>query len=259
MRWIGKLLGALAGYLIAGVWGILPGLLIGHLFDRGLRGGAAGVDRARVHAVFFRASFRVMGRVAKADGRVSEAEIAAAERVMAQMRLSPEQRREAVEHFRFGKSDEFDLDAELDEFLEVCRRRLNLLRIFLEIQLQAALADGELDAGERDVLRRISRRLGLSDADFDRLVAALESARQRARGGGRQGPDELAQAYRELGISPEASDAEAKRAYRRLMSEHHPDKLVARGLPEEMAEVAKQRTQEIQAAWEVVRRARGIR
>lgn len=259
MNWIGKLLGALAGYLIAGGWGIIPGLLIGHLFDRGLRSSGPRVDRARVHAVFFRASFRVMGRVAKADGRVSEAEIAAAEQVMARMRLSADQRREAVEHFRFGKSDDFDLDAELDEFLAVCRRHLNLVRMFLEIQLQAAIADGDIAAAERDVLRRIGRRLGLSDADFDRLEALLTAARQRARGGRAQGPDALAAAYRELGISPDASDAEAKRAYRRLMSEHHPDKLVARGLPEEMAAVAKERTQDIQAAWDTVRRARGIR
>ncbi len=258
MHWIGKLLGALAGFLIAGGWGIIPGLLIGHLFDRGL-GGGAGVNRARVHAVFFRASFRVMGRVAKADGQVTVAEIAAAEQVMAHMRLSAEQRKEAVEHFRFGKSDDFDLDAELDEFLSVCRRHLNLVRMFLEIQLQAAIADGDIDTAERDVLRRIGRRLGLSDADFDRLEALLTAARQRARGGRAHGPEEQAEAYRQLGISPETTDAEAKRAYRRLMSEHHPDKLVARGLPEEMAEVAKERTQEIQAAWDTVRRARGIR
>lgn len=258
MPWIGKIIGAVAGYLLAGVFGVLLGLLVGHLFDRGLaRGpGAAGARRSLAHAVFFRASFRVMGQVAKADGRVSAAEIAAAEQVMAHMRLSPRQREEAIAHFQVGKADDFDLDAELDRFLAVCRRHVNLLRMFLEIQLQAALADGGIDAPERDVLRRIARRLGLSDADFDRLEAML-SGRAGARA--TSGPEEVAAAYRTLGVSSDVSDAEAKRAYRQLMSEHHPDKLVARGLPEEMAEVAKERTQDIQGAWETVRRARGMR
>ena len=62
-----------------------------------------------------------------------------------------------------------------------------------------------------------------------------------------------------LGVAPTASDAEVKRAYRKLMSENHPDKLVARGLPESMLEVAKQKTQAIQAAWERIREARGLR
>ncbi len=56
-----------------------------------------------------------------------------------------------------------------------------------------------------------------------------------------------------------ATNAEVKRSYRRLMSQNHPDKLVARGLPESMLEVAKQKTQAIQAAFERIRESRGMR
>lgn len=259
MNWIGKLLGAFFGYLVYGVIGAVVGLIIGHWFDRGLanaRGG--GADRERIHDVFFRASFSVMGHVCKADGRVSAAEIQAAESVMARMRLSEEQRRRAIEAFQSGKAADFDLDATLDEFIAVCRRRLDLLRMFLEIQLQGALADGRIDDAERAVLLRIARRLGLSEADFQRLEALLTGGYRRSHAR-ETGGDELAEAYRELGVDPKAEDAEVKRAYRKLMSEHHPDKLVSRGLPEEMVEVAKERTQEIQAAYETVKRSRGMR
>lgn len=261
MTLIGKLLGGIAGFMMGGPIGLLIGLAVGHLFDRGLARASGVVSATRrqvIHTVFFQASFRVMGYVAKADGRVSEAEIAAAERVMAHMRLTEEQRRQAIKLFAEGKQDGFDVEAELNRFLAVCRQQTSLLRMFIEIQLEAALADGEVDTAEREALRRIAAGLGMSRADYERLEALLEGGQQRARaarGGGR----DLAEAYRELGVTPEASDAEIKRTYRRLMSQHHPDKLVARGLPEEMAEVAKERTQEIQAAWDTIRRARDTR
>ncbi|HKJ95496.1 MAG TPA: co-chaperone DjlA, partial [Gammaproteobacteria bacterium] len=239
MNWIGKLLGAFFGYLAYGIIGAVIGLFIGHWFDKGLaHARCGGADRQRIHDVFFRASFSVMGHVCKADGRVSQAEIQAAESVMARMRLSEEQRRRAIEAFQAGKAPEFDLDATLDEFIGVCRRRFDLLRMFLEIQLQGAMADGQIDAAEREILLRIARRLGISEADFQRLEALLTGGYRRTHAR-ETGADELGEAYRELGVDPKADDAEVKRAYRKLMSEHHPDKLVARGLPEEMIEVAK--------------------
>ena len=85
---------------------------------------------------------------------------------------------------------------------------------------------------------------------------APAGGRPGAAPGGRSALDE---AYEVLGVGAGASDAEVKRAYRKQMSENHPDKLVARGLPESMLEVAKQKTQAIQAAWERVREARGMR
>jgi DnaJ like chaperone protein len=258
--WLGKILGALFGYLLTQNWvGLVLGLLIGHWFDRGLARARFATPRRRaVHEVFFLASFRVMGYVSKADGRVTEAEIQAAEAVMARMRLTAEQRDRAIDAFREGKAEDFDVDAELDRFLRVCRREIHLVRLFLEIQLQAALADGTIDEREREVLLGIARRLGLSDADYQRLEALLTGGYRRAHPGETRA-DTLREAYRELGVSPEATDSEVKRAYRKLMSEHHPDKLVARGVPEEMVTVAKERTQEIQAAYETVKQARGMR
>lgn len=260
MGWIGKLLGGVFGYLMGQWIGLVIGLLIGHWFDRGLARGRVGVGRAReVHRIFFRASFAVMGHVAKADGRVSEAEIAAAETVMARMRLTQKQRQEAIGFFQEGKSPDFDLDATLDEFLRACRGHVNLVRIFIEVQLQAALADGRVEGAERRVLMHIAQRLGLSERDYERLEQLLTGGWRRAHAGAHSSVDLIEEAYRELGVERSASDAEVKRAYRKLMSEHHPDKLVSRGMPEEMVSVAKERTQEIQQAYEAVKRSRGMR
>ncbi|PWG64974.1 co-chaperone DjlA [Sediminicurvatus halobius] len=258
--WIGKLLGAVFGYLAGGLLGGFIGLLVGHWFDRALGGGVLGRARRQVAtAVFFRSAFVVMGHVCKADGRVTAAEIGAAERVMAHMDLNARQREQAIEFFRAGRDGEADLDEALRQFRRHCRGHVQLVRMFLEIQIQAALADGDLQDAEHEILRRIATALGLSEADFARLESMLGA---RAAGGGPGAPAgeaELQRAYQTLGVSEDASDAEVKRAWRKLMSEHHPDKLVSQGLPEEMMRLAKERAQEIQAAYDTIKRARGLR
>lgn len=259
--WIGKLLGVVFGYLAGGLLGAFIGLLIGHWFDRALSGGALGRARRQVAtAVFFRAAFVVMGHVCKADGRVTEAEIGAAERVMAHMDLSPRQREQAIEFFRAGRDGTADLDETLRQFRRHCRGHMQLVRMFLEIQIQAALADGALDDAEHRILHRIATALGLSEADFARLESMLGARAAGGAGpGAPAGEADLQAAYRTLGVSEDASDGEVKRAWRKLMSEHHPDKLASQGLPEEMMRMAKERAQEIQAAYDTVKRARGMR
>ena len=274
MAWWGKAIGGVFGYLLGGPIGALFGGAVGHGFDLGLERvreqigwqGRVG-DQERVQAVFFTTTFSLMGYLAKADGRVSEGEIQVAEQVMAHMRLSPDQRRAAIRLFGEGKAPDFDLDGVLAQFRSECRGRRNLVQMLLEILLATAMADGTLDPAERRALQRITAGLGFPRGLFERLVEMVE-ARQRfagawtAGGGGApRGPRAapLEDAYRVLGLNPGASDAEVKRAYRRLMSQHHPDKLVARGLPEEMQEIAKEKTQEIRAAYDRIREARGLK
>ena len=116
---------------------------------------------------------------------------------------------------------------------------------------------------ERQVLLHVCDRLGVSRGEFEHLDSMVQAARRYyGAGPGAAAPsreDQLAQAYKVLDITPDASDAEVKRAYRRLINQHHPDKLVAKGLPEEMMKLAEQRTREIRQAYERIREARGFR
>jgi DnaJ like chaperone protein len=272
MNWTGKIIGAVLGYLLTRrPIGILLGLVVGHLFDQYLarsRGGPR-TDAPAVRAAFFRATFSVMGHVAKSDGRVSEQDIAAARRIFAQFNLGDADTLAAMEQYTRGKQADFDADAMLAELAAACRGRPDVLRMFLEIQMRAALMADGLQGATRDTLARIASALGISALEFAHLEAFLRfqahaggywtaggAGGTRAAPGGRGSLDE---AYEVLGVPATAGDAEVKRAYRKLMSENHPDKLVARGLPESMLEVAKQKTQAIQAAWERVREARGMR
>jgi len=271
MNWTGKLIGALLGFaLTKRPTGVLLGLILGHLYDIWIARRSAGprVDAATVRTTFFRAAFTVMGHVAKSDGRVSEQDIAAARRIFRQFNLGEADTRAAMQFFTEGKQAGFDPAELLAELAAACRGRPGVLRMFLEIQMRAALMADGLQGATRAAVLRVASAVGIGALEFAHLEAFLRfqaHAGAHAPGGGAGpraapgGATSLDEAYEVLGVKPAASDAEVKRAYRKLMSENHPDKLVARGLPESMLEVAKQKTQAIQAASERVREARGKR
>jgi DnaJ like chaperone protein len=260
--WIGKLAGAALGYAIARLPGALVGVLAGHQFDRGMGGGrtrrsGASEERQRV---FFESTFLVMGHLAKCDGRVSETEIGAARAVMARMRLDGGQTRLAMELFSAGKQPDFSLEPQIDRLARYCERHPQLLRAFLEIQLDLTLAKGAISTAERSLLERIADRIGVSRLALSHLEALMRARRSHAAPDTRRSSaGALEEAYDVLGVDRTASDRDVKTAYRRLMNEHHPDKQASRGLPESMLELAKERTAEVRAAWETVKAARGLR
>ena len=274
MNWTGKLIGALLGFILSRrPLGVLLGLIVGHFFDQRAAGGMAGggVDAATVRVTFFRTAFRMMGHVAKSDGRVSEQDIAAARRIFRQFNLGEADTRAAMECFTEGKDNGFDAAAALAELRRACGGRIDLLRMFLEIEMRAALMGDGMQGAARATLVRVAQALDIGAIEFAHLETVLRlqgygaahgagpSGRAPPPGGQAYGRDPLAEAYEVLDVQRTASDAEVKRAYRRLMSQNHPDKLVARGLPESMLEVAKQKTQAIQAAYERIRESRGMR
>jgi len=261
MRWAGKLTGAIIGSL-AGPVGAAVGVILGHQFDRGMDrpAGRGRLGADDVGQVFFAATFGVMGHVAKADGRVSEAEIQAARGIMNRMRLTPGQMQAAIDLYTTGKAPDFPLHDTLAGLRAALGSRRMLRRAFLEIQMEAALADGQLPAQTRELLWRIASALDLGRVEMAQVEALLRLGRGF---GERQAAvatrPSAADAYRVLGLGPDATDAEVKLAYRRLMNQHHPDKLRARGMPDSMIPMAEARTREIRAAWETVRAARGMR
>ncbi|MDA8781800.1 co-chaperone DjlA [Porticoccaceae bacterium] len=256
---IGKIVAGGLGLMMGGFIGAVLGLYVGHQFDKGLGGFINPItneQRERINDSFLETLFTLLGHVAKSDSRISKVEIAQAEGLMGKMGLTTAHRREAIRLFQAGASADFSLDATMASFIRVCGRHSSLQRSLLNDLISLALADGELHEAEQRVLRAVARHLGFSPALFDKLIEMILAQSQfRGSGAGSTGPasaEQLAAAYKALGVGASDSDAEIKKAYRKLISENHPDKLIGRGMPEDMVKLATERTQEIQTAYELI-------
>ncbi|OHV08959.1 co-chaperone DjlA [Kushneria phosphatilytica] len=241
------------GYLFARLPGLIIGGLLGYWLVRRLQRLVREkiVDR---QAQFLDATFAVMGCLSQVDGEVSDHEVRTAEAVFDRLGLNDAQRERCRAAFNRGQQPDFDLDAELARVRQVAGLQRGLLQVFLQVQLSAIAADGELHQAEHDMLLRVARGLGFSEAEIRQIEAMLRGGAGQA-GADTSGPS-LEEAYEVLGVEQSASDAEVKRAYRRLMSQNHPDKLAGKGLPENMREMAEKRTREIGNAYERIRKAR---
>jgi len=268
MNWWGKLIGGTLGFILGGgPLGAMLGVALGHSFDKGLNGietgnfGNNSASQERIQAAFFSATFSIMGHVAKADGVVSETEIEVARTTMKKMQLSEDQKKAAISLFNQGKQADFDYRAVVEQFKKECGRRTNLLRMFMEIQLNTALADNELHPEEQKLLSEIAENLGFKRRHFEQLLAMMIAQQRYSSFDGAQANQAsegqaVNEAYKVLGVGEQCTDAELKKAYRKLVSQHHPDKLVSKGLPEEMMKIATEKTREINNAYERIKKFR---
>jgi DnaJ like chaperone protein len=249
MYWRGKLLGLFFGLLIIkNPLGALIGLLVGHYFDTGLRD--VFQRAARNQSVFLDTLFSVMGHIAKSDGRVSEREIELARDLMQRLQLTAEQSQAAMVSFTRGKNHDFSVEQAVRALQHTCRP--DQLILFFNLEIQIAHGDGYLSPSKQRILQHIGQILG--------LTAPFMGSEQRSHRQHQQTAQPFSQLddYAVLNISPSASDADVKKAYRRLMSQHHPDKISSKGVSAEKLKQATEKTQQIKAAYDRVRAARGM-
>lgn len=282
----GKLLGGFFGFLLGGPFGLVLGVAIGHFFDKGLRESAnqqslfgfAFPKSSNIEAIqtaFFQNTFLVMGYIAKSDGRVSQAEIRYARAIMDQLGLTSDQIQQAIQLFNEGKSGQFPMKKNLAQLHHLCQGNTMLLQLFMELQIKAALADGAINTESLNALKEVAKCIFIPVHIIDVLVRQVYAASQYQNQSqyqsyqhhnqshqqhyARPNPrTELKDAYAILGLDDKADVQQIKKAYRKLISQHHPDKLIAKGLPENMIKLATEKTQKIQKAYEHICAVKGI-
>jgi len=266
---------ALLGYITYGFWGALIGFFLGSWLTFRFKRSSAGLfglnpaRRLQRQTIFINTVFMLMGKLAKADGRISEAEVAQAEAFMAKLEMTAERRKDAIALFKQGAQADFSIDKTINEFLKACGDAANLKQLMVMYLLGSALADGKIVAEEQALLKDIALKLGFSERSFQQLLMMIQAQSQFAGGqyhtGGGSGyspaqnaADSLASAYQALGVEKDISDSLLKKTYRKLIREFHPDRLMGQGLPEDMIKVATERSKEVQAAYDLIKKSRGI-
>ncbi|WP_455211386.1 co-chaperone DjlA [Kaarinaea lacus] len=275
MSYWGKIIGAFFGYIVGGAVGALLGLVIGHIFDKGLQGKhhlkftqLTPDVLAQIRGEFITATFAVMGYITTIEERTAEENVKLAKHIMDRIGLREERRGDALRLFNEGQKPEFPLQTIIGQFYVACKNEPSLLEMFLEIQLYAAHYFGKINPLVKQTLLTICYQMDMGNGDYNRIErlvkaeyqsptpapkAKANSKKSRIRRGKSAG---LEDAYAMLNTTPDASDDEVKAAYRRLTSKHHPDKLVAQGMSDDILKSAEEKTRLIRAAYERIREVR---
>jgi DnaJ like chaperone protein len=258
-----KIIGFIAGYYFLGFFGALLGLFFGSAIDRARAYGAGGMNplgNANRQAVFVETLFISMGKLAKADGQVSQEEIDHVEALMQKLGMTAGHRTQAIALFKRGTEPAFDLESTYSRFMSVCGHTKHLKQVLLVYLIVTALADGHIHQAEKAMLADIATRLGYNQAEFSQLIDMVLNQSHFAGGqaSGANSAAALDDAYKALGVTKDSTDQEIKRAYRKLISQYHPDKLIGQGLPEDMIAMATEQAKEIQLAHDLIQKSRNI-
>lgn len=269
MKYIGTIIGALAGLLgFRNFAALLLGAAIGYGVDRNRAD--AKRQRQRAQLDFVDPLFELLGAIAKADGRVSEREIAIAERTMALLELDQERRRRAIDAFNRGKQPGFSAGSATVELRRATAGSRELASSLIDVLADTVLADGAPGERKLQLLQQIARSIGIGDLQLIAILAMkgvawagpgpqARGSQGGARGGASRPPPSTGapDPYAVLGLPRNADNAQVKRAWRKLMSEHHPDRLG--NLPEELKRRAQERASAINAAYDRIKQERGLK
>ncbi len=253
-----KLVGAVIGFYFYGIFGAFLGFFLGSMIDRISAYGVGGVNplsSGHRQAVFLETVFTLMGKLAKVDGHISKDEVAYVEQSMQKLGMSAEHRQQGIAFFKRGTVPDFEYEPTLKQFMAVCGHTHSLKQMLLVYLIVMAVSDGRIDTAEERLLFDIARHLGYDQAAFQHMLEMVLNQSHFA-GGQANSATALDDAYKALGVSKESSDPEVKRAYRKLISQYHPDKLIGQGLPEDMIAVATEQAKEVQLAYDLIAESR---
>ena len=254
MSWLGAGIGAGIGMMFGGPIGAALGAWVGSSFGSGLKRMAeAGIplNRDGAQTVFIVALFSMLAKMAKADGQVSKAEIQLIEDfIKHNLRLSKEDRDQAIKIFQNAKSDSYSIYDYAEQYRQLIRNQA-MREMVYRLLFAVAFADGELHPAEEEILRRIPASLGLHESIFSAMFNEFGR-----RGAAPTSAGSLQAHYDVLGCSPDVSDRDLKLAYRRKAAEFHPDKIAAKGLPEEFMRHAEDQMKSVTVAYDTIMAAR---
>ncbi len=251
MGWMGKLIGGTLGFAIGGPLGAIAGAAFGHAFDRtgeeyGVGESARTLTGEEAQFTFFVATFSMLAKLARADGRISKDEIDSINRFMLDdLNLNPQSRMVAMNIFNTAVNSQESFDDFAAQFHRQFYGQPQILELIIDILLRVSVADGQMSASEENLILSAVRIFNFSDQAYQTLKSRYVQAFDKY--------------YTILQSTKQDTDDHIKKQYRKLVMEYHPDKIISKGLPEEFNQLAHEKFREIQEAYEIIRKERDIK
>jgi len=250
MGWFGKLTFGTAGFLFGGPLGAIAGAALGHhLVDKGNDYNRLSYEEdirevEKAQAAYFISMFSILGKLAKADGTVNKEEIAVVDHFIKTLRIPEQEKQFARRIFNEAKNSRYSIVDFAEQLYRMNSRQPTVLLSFMDLLFKLAAADGELNRSEEETLIKVRDVFRISEAQFNNIKACYFKDTDRY--------------YRILNCTSADSDQDIKAAYKRLVKDFHPDTVISKGLPEEFVQFATARFQEIQNAYENIRKERSF-
>ncbi|MBW1893609.1 MAG: TerB family tellurite resistance protein [Deltaproteobacteria bacterium] len=252
MGWLGKVVGGTIGFALGGPLGAVAGATFGHAFDKNEQeylsspGGRMPLSEGEEEQLtFFVATFSMLAKLAKSDGRISDEEIKSIEQFMVHdLNLDHESRRVAGEIFQAATQSPEPFGNFASQFYNLFSYKLQILEMMIDILIRVSVADGRMSKSEEGLIQEAVRIFNFNENAYQKLKSKYV--------------DDSDKYYSVLGTDPNASDDQIKQQYRKLVREYHPDTIASKGLPEEFTKFANDKFREIQEAYETVKKERGL-
>ena len=209
-----------------------------------------------VHESFFDCCFLALGQLSKADGSINSAEIQFAQQLMQRMDLSEKQRLKAMNLFNQGKQAGFDLATPIRAMQKRSGGSISVANLLVEILLQAAYCDQEMNHHERLWLQRLSHWLNMNQVQFgylhQKVQAQMQVKKHSQQGAKAKAQVSLAEHFQTLGLPMNASLNEVRLAYKRKIGQYHPDKLSGMQLSPEFIALYDFKAKQVRAAYDFI-------
>lgn len=241
----GRIFGAVAGFFLGGgPLGAILGYFAGSWFDRNMVLEDNNKRYYNPNTVFWTGLSALAAKLSKADGVVSPKEIEIFNAFLIRNNVDIQTRKLCAEVFNKAKTDSLGYEAYAQDIYQIWYYQRNVLTEIFVVLLQIAHADDILHPKEKEILNAIAIEFGFTTYEYQRLMAYFQT----------DDPDQI---YKILGVERNSSISEIKKAYRKLVKEHHPDKLMSQGVPEHVVEEAKNRMAKINDAYDKIIKQRG--
>jgi DnaJ like chaperone protein len=250
MGWLGKIVGGTIGFALGGPLGAIAGAALGHTFDANHEPYYRDARRRLSHheqsqMTFFVATFSMLAKLAKVDGHISPEEIQTIEDFMARdLNLNPESRRFAAQVFETAIESPMSFQDFAGQFYRHFQQQPQLLDLMIDVLFRLSVADGHLSTSEESLIRSAAAIFNFGERKYNELKSRYAPDSERY--------------YAILETDSRATNEEIKKQYRKLVKEYHPDRIAAKGLPEEFTKFANDKFREIQQAYDAVKQERGI-